>query len=127
MKALFLCLAALPLAAQAQLTVAGSNLTVSPATTLSVVGSVGVSSGATLDNQGTLSFTGDLTSTGTIGTGAGVWQANGSTLQTLSAAGATLATLGVANAAGATLSQPLTVGPCSLAPAPCAWLGPASR
>lgn len=107
---LLACTLATGFSAHAQLTITGGTFTVGPATTMSVGSNITVSGSGMLDNQGTIQFTGDLTNTGTIGTGTGLWTMNGSTLQTLTTAGATLATLGVSNAAGVNLGQPITLG-----------------
>ncbi|GAA4027278.1 hypothetical protein GCM10022409_09050 [Hymenobacter glaciei] len=97
--------------ARAQLTVAGGILTVSPTAEITVTGNVAIMAAGTLDNQGTLRLTGDLGNAGTIGTGAGLWQLNGSVLQTIASSGAgSLATLEVANAVGAVLGTPLNAG-----------------
>ncbi|MDO7849894.1 T9SS type A sorting domain-containing protein [Hymenobacter sp. M29] len=101
--------------ARAQLTVAGGTLTVSPSSELSVTGNVNISATGTLDNQGTVRLTGDLGNAGTIGTGTGLWQLNGTTLQTLSSSGTgTMSTLEVANAASATLGTALSTGALNL-------------
>lgn len=101
--------------ARAQLTIAGGTLTVSPATELTVTGNVGISAAGTLDNQGTVRLTGDLGNAGTIGTGTGLWQLNGTVLQNVSSSGTgTLSTLEVANAAGATLGTALSAGTLNL-------------
>ena len=101
MKAILLVLSGLLLSwsAHAQLTVAGGTLTLGPATTVSVYGSVSIVPGATLDNQGTLLLTGDLLNAGTISSGAGWWLLGGSTPQTVAAGGATLSALALNNPA----------------------------
>ena len=57
---LLACLLATGFAARAQLTITGGTCTVGPAATMSVGGSIGVAGSGTLDNQGTVTFTGDL-------------------------------------------------------------------
>jgi hypothetical protein len=108
-------LLALATPARAQLTVAGGTLTVSPSTELTVTGNVAISAAGTLDNQGTVRLTGDLGNAGAIGTGAGLWQFNGTAVQSLSSSGTgMLSTLEVANAAGATLGTALSAGALNL-------------
>ncbi|MBJ6111494.1 T9SS type A sorting domain-containing protein [Hymenobacter sp. BT523] len=117
--AAFLLLVGLAAPARAQLTVAGGTLTVSPSTELTVTGNVGISAAGTLDNQGTVRLTGDLGNAGAIGPGTGLWQLNGTALQTLSSSGTgTLGTLEVANAAGATLGTALSAGALNLSGGP---------
>ena len=108
-----LCALAAP--AHAQLTVAGGILTVGPATDLTVTGNIGISAAGTLDNQGTVRLTGDLSNAGTIGSGTGVWLLNGTALQNVASSGTgTLGTLEVANATGAALSTALSAGALNL-------------
>ncbi len=105
--------------ARAQLTIAGGSLTITPSSTVSVGGAVDVQTAGTLDNQGTLLLTGNLTNTGTIGTGTGLWQLNGTALQSVTSTGTgVLGTLEVNNAAGATLGAALSAGTLDLSAGP---------
>jgi len=105
--------------ARAQLTIAGGSMTITPSTIVSVGGAVDVQSAGTLDNQGSLLLTGNLTNTGTIGTGTGLWQLNGATLQSMTSTGTgALGTLEVNNAAGATLGAALTAGKLDVSAGP---------
>lgn len=108
-------LVALAAPAHAQLTIASGILMVSPTAEITVTGSVSISAVGTLDNQGIVRLTGDLDNAGIIGPGAGLWQLNGTALQSVASSGTgTLVTLEVANAAGATLGTPLTAGALNL-------------
>lgn len=94
----------------------GTALNIAPGTLVSVVGgALNVQSGATVNNQGTVAFTGDFANAGALTSATGQWQAAGTALQTLSSTGSgALAALDVANPAGAALGGPLAVGALSL-------------
>ncbi|HEX8326758.1 MAG TPA: T9SS type A sorting domain-containing protein [Hymenobacter sp.] len=110
-----LCLLMLAAPARAQLTVAGGILTVTPTAEITVTGNVGIAAAGTLDNQGTVRFTGDLGNAGAIGTGTGLWLLNGAALQNVASSGTgSLGTLEISNAAGAILGTAVSAGALNL-------------
>ena len=95
----------------------GTTFNVAANTLLSVAGGpLVIQSGGTLNNAGTVAFTGDFTNAGTIGPGTGLWRATGTGAQYLKSTGAGLVEkLDVANANAVQLAGPFAAHFVSLA------------